>query len=393
MGSLDRKISILGEASKFDVCASMASPRKTSSTHRIGNPDVAGICHAFAPDGRCISLFKVLMTNHCIYDCKYCMNSSICKKKVTEKAIFESEELARAFIGLYFRNYVEGLFLSSGVCRSASYTNERIVEALRLIRQKYHFQGYIHIKILPGTDKETICQLMEYADRVSLNIELPSASRLDEVSSMKNFETDLIDCQKHIQHFIRKGLAPAGQTTQFVIGATNESDWEIIERLNWEYNNLDLKRGYFSSFTPMKGIPLQRLKQSFFRGQRRENFLYRLDWLIRRYKYEIDDIHSIMDENGMISLKTDPKVSLAINVNNEIFPLDINEASYNELLRVPGIGETSARRIINLRKVNQKIKNYKDLQRVGAVVKRARPFLIVNGKRESRITDFLSLSS
>ncbi len=383
MGSLERKIEILGDASKFDVCASMASPRDVSGTRRVGNPDKIGICHAFAPDGRCISLFKVLMTNHCIYDCKYCVNNS---GNAKTKVMFEPVELARAFMGLYVRNYVEGLFLSSGVWRSATDTVERMIEALMLLRNKYNFQGYMHIKVLPGTNKEHIKQLMELADRVSLNVELPSASRLSEVSSTKNYETDIIKCQKFIHNFIKEGLVPAGQTTQFVIGTTGESDYEIVERLHWEYTNFDLKRGYFSAFTPIKGTPLENTKVSEKRSRKRENFLYRVDWLYRRYNYKIDGIFSIMDDNGMIPSNIDPKVSLALK--DDIFPLDVNETSYNELLRVPGIGETSARRIINLRKVNKKIQHYNDLQRLGVVIKRAKSFLIVNGRRQSRIKEF-----
>jgi putative DNA modification/repair radical SAM protein len=384
MGSLERKIEILGEASKFDVCASMASPRNVSGTDRIGNPDRAGICHAFAPDGRCISLFKVLMTNHCIYDCNYCVNS--CGKART-KVMFEPAELARTFIGLYIRNYVEGLFLSSGVWKSATETTEKIIEALTLIRRKYDFQGYMHVKILPGTDKEYIRQIMEIVDRVSLNVELPSASRLSEVTSMKNFDTDIISCQKHIHHFIKEGLVPAGQTTQFIIGTTGESDHEILERLHWEYINLELKRSYFSRFTPIKGTALEDKKVLVGSSRRRENFLYRIDWLYRRYKYDMDNIFSILNENGMIPLNADPKVFLALK--DDTFPLDINKASCKELLRVPGIGEVSSRRIINLRKVNRKISNYKDLQRLGVVVKRAKSFITINGQRQTRLREFL----
>ena len=387
MGSLERKILILGDASKFDVCASMASPRNVSGSNRnrIGNPDKAGICHAFAPDGRCISLFKVLMTNKCIYDCKYCVNG--CNKART-KEMFEPVELARAFMGLYIRNFVEGLFLSSGVWRSATETTEKIIEALTLIRNLYHFRGYIHIKILPGTDKEYIRQVMEIADRVSLNVELPSASRLSEVSSMKNYETDIINCQKNISQNIKEGLVPAGQTTQFIVGTTGETDQEILERLHWEYKNLNLKRGYFSAFTPIKGTPMERKKVSEEYQRKRENFLYRVDWLYRRYSYEMENIFSTMNEDGMIPLNVDPKISLALNDDN--FPLDINEASYSELLRIPGIGETSAKRIINLRTVNQKINDYRDLKRLGVVVNRAKSFITIKGKRQTRIMEFFA---
>jgi predicted DNA-binding helix-hairpin-helix protein len=203
---------------------------------------------------------------------------------------------------------------------------------------------------------------------------------------MKNFETDIIRCQKNISQFIREGLVPAGQTTQFIVGTTDESDREIIERLHWEYKNLNVKRGYFSHFTPIKGTPLGNRDISRSH-RRRENFLYRIDWLLRKYNYQVRDIYSILDDAEMIPLNIDPKMSLA--TGDDIFPLDVNEASFNELLRCPGIGEISARRIINLRRVKKKINNIRDLQRLGVVIKRAKPFLLVKGKRWSRITDFL----
>lgn len=382
MGSLAKKIELLGDASKYDICASMSSPRKTTGSNRIGNPDPAGICHTFTPDGRCMSLFKVLLTNHCIHDCKYCMNN--CTKRKT-KARFTPEELARAFMGLYVRNYVEGFFLSSGVFPSADKASQDVIDAVDLIRNKYHFQGYMHIKILPGTSKHLIEQIMEKVDRVSLNVEQPSASRLDQVSSMKSYEHDIIKCQKQIQGFVKKHL-PAGHTTQYVIGAIGESDKELIESIDWEYENVDIKRAYFSSFVPVKGTPLEKAKPEE-NIRRRENFLYRTDWLMRQYKYSKEDMFSILNDDDMLPLETDPKVTLALK--DDLLPLDVNEASYSELLHVPGIGYQSARRIINLRKVNQKIENHKDLRRLGVVWKRAKSFVVINGKRQSRMTDFL----
>jgi putative DNA modification/repair radical SAM protein len=384
IGSLENKIEILGDASKFDVCASMASSRTPRGKNRIGKPDKAGICHAFTPDGRCISLFKVLMTNKCGYDCLYCKNS--CKNQKST-AMFEPDELVKAFIGLYLRNYVEGLFLSSGVWRNTTETTEKMIEALSIIRKKYLFQGYLHIKILPGTEREYIKQLQELADRVSLNIELPTASLLSEVSSTKNYYSDILKCQNYIKQNIDKGLTPAGQTTQFVIGSTDETDREVIERLLWEYQHLDIRRGYFSAFIPVKGTGLGRKKIDCIELKRRENFLYRVDWLARRYHYKREEIYSILNEEDMIPLAIDPKIAVALK--DDRFPIDVNEASYTDLLRVPGIGETSARRIINLRKVKKKITNYRDLRRVGSVVQRAKPFLIVDGKKMTRLIDYL----
>lgn len=383
LGTLERKIQILGEASKYDVCASMASPRTESTSNRIGSPHHAGICHAFAPDGRCISLFKVLMTNYCIYDCKYCINNS---GNAKEKVMFQPEELAKAFMGLYLRNYVEGLFLSSGVCKSPDYTTERMLEALSLIRQKFQFRGYLHVKILPGTSKDHIEQIVKLADRVSLNIELPSASRMAEVTSNKNYESDIIRCQKYIQELFNTGHLPAGHTTQFIVGTVGETDQEILKRLHWEYLNVDLKRGYFSAFDPIKGTPLEKNKPQE-KSRKRENFLYRTDWLLRRYNYSIEEIYSILDKNGMIPLHIDPKYYLALA--DEKLPLDVNEATFEELLRVPGIGELSARRIVNLRREKKRIESYQDLKRVGVVIKRAKSFIYINGHRAKRLTEFL----
>lgn len=384
MGELQRKIEILGNASKFDICASMASPRNVFNGDRIGNPHHAGICHAFSPDGRCISLFKVLMTNYCLNDCFYCINRC---SKAKLKTMFTPEELAKAFIGLYIRNYVEGLFLSSGVLKSVYETTEKIIEAIDLIRYQYKFRGYIHIKILPGTEKYQIRRIMEIADRVSLNIEVPSATRLTEVSSTKDYILDIIRPQKIIMQLIESGLTPAGHTTQFIIGASSESDKEIFERLVWEYKHYNLKRGYFSAFTPMKETPLEKVKLPYTISKR-ENFLYRIDWLFRKYSYKKEEIISILNEDGMLPLHIDPK--LAIAFEDKIFPLDVNEASYEELLRCPGIGEVSAKRICNLRKINHKIKSYKDLCQLGVVLKRAKPFLIVNGRKQTNLNGFFN---
>ncbi|MFW9991124.1 MAG: putative DNA modification/repair radical SAM protein [Candidatus Odinarchaeota archaeon] len=383
MVSITDKIEILGSASKFDVCASMATPRKvTTPSDVIGVPTPAGICHAFTPDGRCMSLFKVLMTNYCSYDCKYCMNANNCSS-VKQKTMFTPEELARVFMGLYVRNYVEGLFLSSGVWKDADRTMEKIVDAIKLIRENYKFKGYMHIKILPGTSKDLIKQVMEVADRVSINVELPSASHLNEVSSTKDFDRDIIRCQQTIQDYFNKGLLPAGQTTQFIVGATDETDKDIIKMLEWEYKNVGLKRGYFTAFNPVKDTPLE---NQIGEKHEREVQLYRIDWLYRKYNYGVQEILNILNEDEMLPLKGDPKLMMAMK--DDRIPLDVNEASVAELLRVPGIGEISAKRIVNLREVGQKITGHADLQRVGVVVKRARPFLIVNGKRETRLTDF-----
>lgn len=383
MGSTIRKVEILGDASKYDVCASMASPRIPTTNKRIGSPVAAGICHAFAPDGRCISLFKVLFTNNCSYDCNYCSNSCERKKRST---MFKPKELARVFMGLYIRNYVEGLFLSSGIWKDADRTTHKILECISEIRNKYRFRGYIHIKILPGTSNELIKQVMEIADRVSLNIEVPTASHLSEVSSTKDYVNDILRCQKNIRDFIRKGLTPAGHTTQFVLADWGGTDKEIVQRLDWEYRNVDLKRGYFKAFNPIEGTKFANIQAE---SAMREVQLYRTDWLMRKYEIDKKEILTVMNEKDMIDLDKDPKVLLAMN--SDLFPLDINEANYNELIRVPGIGEVTAKRIINLRKIRKKLNSFSELQQLGGVVRRARPFLIINGKKSTNLKNLKTI--
>jgi predicted DNA-binding helix-hairpin-helix protein len=310
------------------------------------------------------------------------MNNCDSRKR---KTLFKSEELARSFIGLYIRNYVEGLFLSSGVWKDADRTTEMIIDTISLIRNKYKFRGYMHIKILPGTSDHLIKQVMEIADRVSINMELPNESYLGEVSSTKNFNTDIIRCQRSIRNYIDKGLLPAGQTTQFVVGVADETDRDIIKRLEWEYESMGIKRGYFTAFNPIKDTPLANRNPE---KHEREVQLYRIDWLYRKFGFSTNEILGLMTEEDMLPLKTDPKLLLAMN--DDHLPLDVNEATLEELLRVPGIGEVSAKRIINLRNAGQEIRSYKDLQRIGTVVKRSRPFLIVDGKRETRLQDFFT---
>lgn len=368
------KISILGAASKFDLCASSASNRTTQTNDRIGNAASCGICHSFTPDGRCVSLYKTLMSNSCTFDCKYCGNSTSCNKKT---ASFSPDELAKTFMSLYVRNYVEGLFLSSGVVKDPNYTTEKMIESVNLIRNKYKFKGYIHFKIIPGTSQELIKQAGEFSDRMSINLEAPSASRMKEISDIKDYKIDILRRQR----WIKLTSPVAGQTTQLVVGSSDETDLEVLRMVDWEYKNMNLKRGYYSGFTPVKKTPLE------FKDKTpllREHRLYNIDFMMRKYHMPLKEFKSIMDD-GMLP-KEDPKLALArITIGKNI---DINEADFNTLIRIPGIGPQSAERILNIRKNHEKITKREQLHSIGVVLKRAEPFIKINGKSQTRLSAF-----
>jgi putative DNA modification/repair radical SAM protein len=424
------KIRILGENSKYDICASTASSRSDkyptlfgNSKDFIGTTASAGICHSYTPDGRCMSLFKTLYTNKCIYNCKYCFSQN-CKKRVS----FTPEEYARTFMKLYAMNVVEGVFISSGVCGSADKTTEEMLEAIRLLRFKYKFQGYVHFKCLPGVSQYLLKEAISLSDRISINSEASTKDFLSEIAEQKNFYNDIILRQKWLKSIryrhneealkIIKDLkkdsnikfqekmikqrrengyksfrwdgAPilnSGQTTQFVLGAAEgESDLDLLKRIDWGYKEIDLRRAYFSSFIPIKGTPLAG-KQA--ESLAREHRLYQSDWLLRIYHYKLKDLRDIITEEGNLPYG-DPKIHLAKKYFENHNPINPNEASYEDLLRIPGIGPISAKRIINLRKRNFQFNKRKDLQSVGVVLKRADPFIIINGKSQTTLNNFIN---
>ena len=424
------KIRILGENSKYDICASTASSRSDkyptlfgNSKDFIGTTASAGICHSYTPDGRCMSLFKTLYTNKCIYNCKYCFSQN-CKKRVS----FTPEEYARTFMKLYAMNVVEGVFISSGVCGSADKTTEEMLEAIRLLRFKYKFQGYVHFKCLPGVSQYLLKEAISLSDRISINSEASTKDFLSEIAEQKNFYNDIILRQKWLKSIryrhneealkIIKDLkkdsnikfqekmikqrredgykafrwdgAPilnSGQTTQFVLGAAEgESDLDLLKRIDWGYKEIDLRRAYFSSFIPIKGTPLAG-KQA--ESLAREHRLYQSDWLLRIYHYKLKDLRDIITEEGNLPYG-DPKIHLAKKYFENHNPINPNEASYEDLLRIPGIGPISAKRIINLRKKNFQFNKRKDLQSVGVVLKRADPFIIINGKSQTTLNNFIN---
>ena len=373
-----KKVAILSDAGRFDSCASTASHRSVKTYDRIGNAAKGGICHSFSSiDGRCIALFKTLYTNHCTHDCKYCLNSG-CAKKSKDVAMFKPDEFAKVFMSLYVRNYVEGLFLSSGICKDSDYTTELMLEAVKIIREKYKFAGYIHFKALPGVSRHLLKEAEKFSDRISINIEMPNKTRLNEVTSVKDYKIDILRRQRWIKYL----KLPAGQTTQLVVGGCNETDKEILKMVNWQYQNMKLKRVYYSAFQPVKGTLFEH-KQAV--PLTRETRLFNVDWLVRVYDYKMQEIYKILDDNNNLP-DEDPKIVYAKQYFDK--PVDVNHAEFHDLIRVPGIGPVSATRILRLREKGKTINKRQELHNIGVVLKRAEPFIKINGYVQRTITSF-----
>ncbi len=369
-----QKVEVLGQSAKWDTCASSASNRKVKTDDRIGNAAGCGICHSFTEDGQCISLWKTLYSNACSFDCKYCANSAGCNKRKTR---FEPEEFAKVFMSLYVRNYVEGLFISSAVEKDPDTTTENMIQAVNIIRAKYKFQGYIHFKVLPGTNYDLIKQASEFADRMSVNLEAPNSSRMSEISSIKDYKIDIL----RRQAWLKRMKLPSGQTTQLVVGGSDETDLEILKMIDWEYNNINLKRGYYSAFTPVPKTPLQ------FKDRTpliREHRLFNIDFMLRKYHIQLKEFREIMD-NEMLP-RIDPKIALARHYFDS--GIDLNQAGWDELIRVPGMGPMSAHRILELQKSHTKIKKKEQLKNIGVVLKRALPFITLNGNRQKMLMEY-----
>ena len=378
------KLEILGASAKYDAaCTSSGVDRPGDFDGGIGNAVAAGICHSFASDGRCISLLKILMTNFCLYDCKYCVNR---RSNDVPRARFTPEEIARLTINFYRRNYIEGLFLSSGIIQSPDYTCEQMIEALSLLRNEYKFKGYIHAKAIPGADPELINRLGALADRISVNIELPSQKSLDRLAPDKSKSSILLP-MGHITQKIRQNsyeivkyksapkFAPAGQSTQMIIGATPDSDFQILRLSEAMYDKYKLKRVFYSAYIPVgdqKLLPPAGTKPPLLREHR----LYQADWLLRFYGFHAEEI--LDEQHQDFNPLLDPKCNWAVH-HPEQFPVEINKAPYETLLRVPGIGVKSAQRIVSARQ-SAKL-DYDDLRKLGVVLKRANYFILCNGKR------------
>jgi len=367
----------LGYGIKRDVCSS--TYEGASGNRRDQKDEVTRACvyHAWGHNGRRVSLFKTLFTNSCYHECNYCINASNCTKS-SKILAYTPEELARITMKLYREKYIEGLFLSSGAGRNEEIIMEKMIESAKLLREKYSFKGYIHLKILPGTSLDHIKQAVEPADRVSINIETTSPMYMNELSPTKDYRNDIISRQQQIKNILDRRPLPGGQTTQLVVGGSNESDREIFDSMLYEYKKLDMRRVYYSSFHPIDGTAYEKREaQPLWREHR----LYQMDWLYRIYNLDAKEIGHAFEDSGYLP-NTDPKTTIAREIMDG--PMDPNQASYRELIRVPGIGPKSASRIVMMRK-REKIIKREQLRSLGAVVKRARPFIKLNGWCDSTL--------
>ncbi len=374
------KLNILADAAKYDVsCASSGSNRK-NTTKGIGNGVACGICHSFTEDGRCISLFKILMTNNCVYDCAYCINR---KSNDRPRAIFTPQEIVDLTIGFYRRNYIEGLFLSSGVIKNPDFTMERMVQIVKKLRIEENYNGYIHLKAIPGASRELIHEAGLWADRLSVNIEIPTEPSLKRLAPEKNYKgillpmnqiknEILVSKEERAKYQKAPKFAPAGQSTQLIIGATPDTDRQIILLSSGLYKTQYLKRVYYSAYLPVNAYD-QRLPALNRPPLVRENRLYQSDWLVRFYHFKAEEI--LTEDQPFLDLDIDPKLGYALR-NMSIFPVDINHADYEMILRVPGIGVRSAQKIVMARRHRRL--NTQHLQKIGVVMKRAKYFITCN---------------
>lgn len=375
---LIEKLKILGAAAKYDVCATTAK-RFDKGKRPWGKAPSSGICHSFTPDGRCISLFKVLMTNECISDCAYCPNRF---DQNIERVSFTPEELSKLFMQFYKRNYVSGLFLSSGIAINRQRTLEDMLKTIEILRYQYKFKGYVHLKVLPGASQEYIEKAVKLSDRLSINAEVPNNDYLQKLSERKNFTDDIVEPMKLINDLSQKRQYIT-QSTQFIVGAAGEKDKEILATTNQLYQDVGLRRAYFSAFQPVEGTPLEKNSPSRIK---REHRLYQADFLLRKYDFEFEDL--VFEDDGQLAENLDPKLAMALT-NVAKFPLEINKAPYQELLEIPGIGPVSAKRIVSGRQ-NFSIKNLNQLKNMGVVTKRAAPFITIRGKKVGDIDSLLA---
>ena len=381
--TLGEKLEILSDAAKYDVSCTSGGTERKGDGEGMGNCRKAGICHSFSADGRCISLLKILFTNECIYDCKYCVNRS---GNDVVRTSFTPEEVCTLTMEFYRRNYIEGLFLSSGVLKSPNYTMELLYTVLYKLRHEHNFQGYIHVKAIPGADSRLIQMTGYLADRMSVNIELPTAESLRLLAPHKTRKNILapmrfvqqmsaenqyeIQTYRHVPKFV-----PAGQSTQMIIGATPESDYQILHVAESLYKKFDLKRVFYSAFIPVnedKNLPSVKEQRP---PLLREHRLYQADWLLRYYHFEAGEL--LDEENPNFNAYLDPKCFWALR-HLEDFPIEINYAAYDMLLRVPGIGDKSASRIVKARRMG--MLDFEDLKKMGVVLKRALYFITCKGK-------------
>lgn len=388
---LDR-LAILADAAKYDAsCASSGTAKRNSRGGKgIGSTEGMGICHAYAPDGRCISLLKILLTNHCVFDCHYCVNR---KSSNVRRARFTPQEVVDLTLGFYRRNYIEGLFLSSGIVKSSSHTMEQLIEVARILREEHDFRGYIHLKTIPEADPELIHRAGLYADRVSINVELPTEAGLNRLApdksvpviegAMAGLKDHIIAAQDAKKRFkSARRFAPAGQSTQMIVGADGASDVQIVRKASALYGRFSLRRVYYSAFSPIPDasavLPLKRPPLI------REHRLYQSDWLMRFYGYRPQEVQAAAGEDGMLPLDIDPKLAWALRFR-ERFPVDVNRAPREMLLRVPGLGVRAVDAVIAARR-HRRLR-LEDVGRLTVSIAKLRPFLIAADWRPVLLTD------
>ena len=392
--TLFQKLEILADAAKYDVACTSSGVDRRNDGQGIGNCIKAGICHSFSADGRCISLLKILMTNECIYDCKYCINR---RSNDVPRTTFTPQEICDLTIGFYRRNYIEGLFLSSGIVVSPDVTMELLYQTLYKLRTEYHFQGYIHLKAIPGASPELIQKAGYLADRMSVNLELPTAEGLKKLAPHKS-RTTILRPMKQIRNRREENrqelvlyrpapeFVPAGQSAQMIVGAAGESDYQIVSVAEALYRQFSLKRVFYSAFVSVnedKDLPVLPQGPLLLREHR----LYQADWLLRFYGFRAEELLS--EKHPNFNLFLDPKCDWALR-HMELFPVEINTAEYADLLRVPGIGPKSAMRILKSRRSSHL--SFEHLKKIGVVLKRAKYFITCEGKMmyHMRLEQFLT---
>ena len=394
MAQLDtrEKLAILADAAKYDAsCASSGTARRNSADGKgLGSTEGMGICHAYAPDGRCISLLKILLTNSCIFDCHYCINR---KSSNVRRARFTTDEVVQLTLAFYRRNYIEGLFLSSGIIASSNYTMEQLVEVARSLREDHQFRGYIHLKTIPDADSELVHQAGLYADRVSINVELPTVAGLTRLAPEKSAEriegamdgvrAAIVDAKDARGRYKSAPRFAAGQSTQMIVGADSATDGDIIGRAAGLYDRFALRRVYYSAFSPIPDasavLPLQRPPLM------REHRLYQSDWLMRFYDYRPDEVAAAADPaTGMLPLDIDPKLAWALK-HRDRFPVDVNRAPREALLRVPGLGVKAVGAILTSRRWRRL--RLDDVARLTVSIAKLRPFLVAEDWRPVALSD------
>ncbi len=401
MAQLDTraKLAILADAAKYDAsCASSGTAKRSSagSDKGIGSTEGMGICHAYAPDGRCISLLKILLTNSCIFDCHYCINR---KSSNVRRARFTAREVVDLTLAFYKRNYIEGLFLSSGIIGSSNYTMEQIVEVARSLREDHDFRGYIHLKTIPDADPDLVHKAGLYADRLSINVELPTVAGLTKLApeksapriegAMQGLSSAITEGKDATRRFkSAPKFAPAGQSTQMIVGADTASDGDIVTRASGLYDRFRLRRVYYSAFSPIPDasavLPLQRPPLM------REHRLYQSDWLMRFYGFKPSEVVQAADDKGMLPLDIDPKLAWALKFR-EHFPVDVNRAPREAMLRIPGLGAKAVDRILVSRRWRKLTLD--DVARLTVSVAKIRPFIVAEGWRPTLLTDRADLGA